>query len=324
MSDDAPLHRMPPAEQEVDEARARALLGPTGYADEPLRLLGVGWDNTVWRVGEGRVARFPRRATALPLLELEMQLLPVLAGRLPLPVPVPERVQRPEGAPGAEATGYPWPFWVGRAVPGRELAHAGLPEDRREQPATDVGALLGRLHAPALAGVARAEVPALRLDPNGRGDVARRAPWVRQVVDRACALGLPTPPARDVTALLEGAARARGGGRQPVLCHGDLHLRHVLVLPDGHAGGVIDWGDACLADPAIDLTIAYAAFTGKARDDLLAAYRAAGGVPPAPDQVALARLLALGLSAMLAATAYEAGDPALRDEAVAGMTRALT
>jgi hypothetical protein len=55
---------MPPAEQEVDEARARVLLAEVGLGQEPLRLLGVGWDNTAWQVGEDRAARFPRRAGA--------------------------------------------------------------------------------------------------------------------------------------------------------------------------------------------------------------------------------------------------------------------
>jgi aminoglycoside phosphotransferase (APT) family kinase protein len=41
-----------------------------------------------------------------------------------------------------------------------------------------------------------------------------------------------------------------------VLCHGDLHVRHLLVDGDGSAAGVIDWGDLCLADAAVDLSIA--------------------------------------------------------------------
>jgi aminoglycoside phosphotransferase (APT) family kinase protein len=57
-----------------------------------------------------------------------------------------------------------------------------------------------------------------------------------------------------------------------VICHGDLHVRHLLVDRDGSVTGVIDWGDLCLADPAVDLSIAYFAFAGRARADLLSAY----------------------------------------------------
>jgi aminoglycoside phosphotransferase (APT) family kinase protein len=316
-----PGHRMPPAEQEVDESRARALLAQVGLGREPLRLLGVGWDNTVWQVGAQRVARFPRRAGALPLLELELAVLPTLAQRLPLPVPVPERRAR---TMETRAVGYPWPFWVGRLVPGRELGHAGLADDQRGPLAAEVGALLAELHRPALADEVAALVPGLPHDPTGRGDLSRRVPWARETVARVVDLGLGLVSHRTVIDLLGRATGLRLPPREPVLCHGDLHLRHVLARDDGHAGGVIDWGDVCLADPAIDLAFGYAALTGSARDRLLSAYRRAGGTPLTADQETLARLLALGLCAMLALTAHETGDTGLREEALAGMTRAVS
>ncbi len=59
--------------------------------------------------------------------------------------------------------------------------------------------------------------------------------------------------------------------------------------PDGLAAGVIDWGDCCLADPALDLSLAYGAFSGSARDALLSAY----GRPVDEERELRARLLAL-------------------------------
>jgi aminoglycoside phosphotransferase (APT) family kinase protein len=312
---------MPPAEQEVDESRARRLLAQIGLGGEPLRLLGVGWDNTVWQVGDGRVARFPRRAGALPLLDRELAVLPTLALHLPLPVPVPERLARTSET---RAVGYPWPFWVGRLVPGRELGHAALGDDERDTLGAEVGALLAELHRPALAAELTALVPDLPHDPTGRGDVARRVPWARQSVARVAALG-PSPVSPEAVAdLLDRAAGLRLTPREPVVCHGDLHLRHVLARADGRAGGVIDWGDVCLADPAIDLAFGYAALAGSARERLISAYQRAGGTPLTAEQKTLARLLALGLSAMLVLTAHETGDAGLREEARAGMTRALS
>ena len=38
-----------------------------------------------------------------------------------------------------------------------------------------------------------------------------------------------------------------------VLVHADLGCAHVLAGPDGRLAGVIDWGDALIADPAYDL-----------------------------------------------------------------------
>jgi len=37
-----------------------------GLRDAPLRLLGEGWDSTVWRAGEEWVFRFPRREMVVP------------------------------------------------------------------------------------------------------------------------------------------------------------------------------------------------------------------------------------------------------------------
>ena len=61
---------------------------------------------------------------AVPTLLREIALLPALAPRLPLPVPVPQLVGRPTDA-------YPWPFWGARVVPGVELAESGLRDDQR-------------------------------------------------------------------------------------------------------------------------------------------------------------------------------------------------
>ena len=106
---------------------------------------------------------------------------------------------------------------------------------------------------------------------------------------------------------------------EPVVVHGDLHLRHLLVGPDGLATGVIDWGDSCLADPALDLSLAFSAFTGPARAALLAAY----GRPLDEARELRARVLALCLCAALADYGDLEGFPALRAEALAGVRRAV-
>ena len=52
------------------------------------------------------------------------------------------------------------------------------------------------------------------------------------------------------------AAFIEGGGSRAaarVLVHGDLGCGHLLAGADGHLAGVIDWGDALIADPAYDL-----------------------------------------------------------------------
>src|SRR5262249_36881757 len=94
------------AEITVDECSARRLIS-TQFPDVELgslRLLGQGWDMTVWLVDDRLVFRFPRRETVISGLLNEIAYLPTLASLVPLPIPNPTYV----GAPSPE---YRWPFF---------------------------------------------------------------------------------------------------------------------------------------------------------------------------------------------------------------------
>ena len=290
----------------VSPADAAALIGAQfpDLRGAPVEPLATGWDNTVHVVGGQWVFRFPRRAVAVPGVAREIAVLPRLAGRLPLPVPVPELVGQPTET-------YPWPFWGARRIPGVELADSRLPDDGRTAAAIGVGRFLRALHDPGLVGLA-GDDPVH--DPMRRGDPAVRAGKARAVLDSVAARGVGVP---DVAALLARAERADPPAGPAVLSHGDLHVRHVLVDGAGQAAGVIDWGDLCLADPAVDLSLAYAAFSGPAREALLAAY----GIVP-PERELAARVLAVSLCASLADYAADDDRPVLLREALAGLARA--
>jgi aminoglycoside phosphotransferase (APT) family kinase protein len=82
--------------------------------------LGEGWDSTAVLVGGRWVERRPRRPEIGPQLVRESVVMPWLAPRLPLPVPVPEVVSRDpvvvrhELVPGEELVSF-------NAVQGRQL-----------------------------------------------------------------------------------------------------------------------------------------------------------------------------------------------------------
>jgi macrolide phosphotransferase len=61
------------------------------------------------------------------------------------------------------------------------------------------------------------------------------------------------------------------------LIHGDLYAGHVMVDPDGRATGIIDWTEARVADPAVDLAGHVRAFGEEALPALIDAYAEAGG-----------------------------------------------
>jgi aminoglycoside phosphotransferase (APT) family kinase protein len=112
---------VPAAEIEIDEVLVRALLRAQhpDLADLRLTLTAVGWDNVTYRLGEQLAVRLPRIRAGSQLLRREHRWLPVLAGRLPIRVPVPVRLGEPEGEM------FPWPWSVVPWIPGRS-AELGL------------------------------------------------------------------------------------------------------------------------------------------------------------------------------------------------------
>ena len=286
------------ASQPVDEARAARLVGSQfpELRGVPVRAVAEGWDNSVLLVGDV-LFRFPRREQALELQANELAVLPLLTG-LPLAVPQPTHVGEPDDD-------YPWPFWGGPMLPGDELAVAA-PADRVAA-AEAVGAFLRALHDVDVV---------LPVDPTARSRPAERAELSRRWLDELAARALWSWSG-DVEALVSSTLEPPD--EPPVLVHGDLHLRHLLVAADGSATGVIDWGDTCLADPSVDLSLLYAAFSGRARDAALAAYG------PVPEERELrARALAVNLAAALAGWAAAHDEQRLLAEYLRGIDRAVS
>ncbi|MCY7372872.1 MAG: phosphotransferase [Spirochaetaceae bacterium] len=301
------------AEESVDASRAADLIAAQfpelrGAAVQPF---AEGFDNTVFVVAGKWAFRFPRRQVAIPGVEREIAMLPLLAPLLPLPVPVPELV-------GTPAVGYPWPFFGARLLPGRELADADLPDVDRTPAAAAAGRFLRVLHAPALAARFGSGLP---VDPMRRASPTVRAPVARERLDRLTARGTWADDGSVEDLLSQGERLTQGPPASPVLVHGDLHVRHVLVDGDGDAVGVIDWGDIALADPCVDLALAFSAFApGGAREAFMQSYgHGVGG-----DQELRARVLAVSLAAALADYADTDGRPALLAESLAGLRRAST
>lgn len=309
------------AEHVVDEAHARDLLAtqmPDRFADlrvEEVEHLADGWDNTVHVVRQQWAVRFPRRGIAVPLFDREVALLPLLAPRLPIAIPVPELI-------GAPSETFPWPFWGARLLVGTELPEARLTGDRGTLGA-HVGTFLSALHDPTLPDELDGPAELLPHDPMRRAQPAVRGPMARACLDHLAARGSWDIGSRDdraVDVLLATGTALAPPTDVEVLVHGDLNLRHLLVDDSGDAAGVIDWGDMCLADPAVDLSLAYAAFEGDGRASLLSAY----GHHVPPERALRARVLAVSLCAALADYADVEGRAALLTEALAGLRRATT
>ncbi|MFJ8361745.1 aminoglycoside phosphotransferase family protein [Streptomyces sp. NPDC093984] len=231
----------------------------------PVKLGARGWDNQLWRLGDDLAVRLPwATLSADALLRKEHAWLPALAPRLPLPVPVPQRLGEPSKR-------FPRPWIVTTWVPGTPADRA--PATRAAQAADTLAAFLTALHRPAPQGA-----------PAGRdrgGPLADRAEGFAQQLASATELGLiPDPDA--VRAVWEDAVSAPDWTGPALWLHGDLHPANVLTA-DGTFCGVIDFGDLFAGDPACDLAAAWILLPDDAVDRFHDAYQ------PAPDPATLRR-----------------------------------
>lgn len=297
------------ADIEVDEALVRALIAEQfpRLDARSVRLVGEGFDNSVWLIDEEWAFRFPRRANAVHLVSRELDVLPRLAPMLPIPVPVPAFV----GTPSAR---FERPFFGHRLLPGCEPAYLTLTDDDRVLLGSQLGRFLRALHAPEMRALVD-PADALPVDPNRRADMPARVQIARRWLGELASLErLRT--ARQVDVLFEAALELPPADGDAVV-HGDLHSRHVLV--DGATlSGVIDWGDVCRADPAVDLALVWSFLPAAGRQAFAREYGSIGEA-----QALRARVLALALCAALASYGTHVGNASLVRESVDGLERTL-
>ena len=204
-----------------------------------------GWDSHA-EVVEGRwLDRRPQRPEVAARLEVEARLMPRLAPRLPLAVPVPEPL-------GTDPERF------------RHLLVPGEPVDPGRLTADDgqrVGAFLRALHDSR---------PAVWED-TGIGDDTEQLAALELMEQRVVPM-LPDDlrtPGRDLL------RRCRDAAHRRVLRHGDLGPAHLLATAEG-VSGVIDWTDVALGDPALDLAWTVHGTPAAFRDALVATYGATG------------------------------------------------
>ena len=235
-------------------------------ADLPLTFGARGWDNQLWRLGEDLAVRLPWATQgADELLLKEHTLLPAIAPRLPLQIPVPQRL----GQPSAR---FPRHWIVTTWVPGEPADRA--PATRGAEAADTLAAFLTALHRPA-----PDDAPAGR--HRRGGPLADAGEGFAHLLTEATDRGLISDP--DVVREVWDDARAAPDWTGPALwLHGDLHPANLLTS-DGNFCGVVDFGDMCAGDPACDLAACWILLPDGVSDRF---YR---GYSPAADAATLRR-----------------------------------
>lgn len=284
---------MPPADVDVPVELVEALLRSQhgDIADLSVRVVANGWDNVICRLGDELAVRLPRRVAAATLIEHEQRWLPVLAPRLPLPVPVPLRIGRPE-------FGFPWSWSIVRWHDGERAVDTSLADPTRE--ARRLGAFMSALHD-----VAPPDAPANPVRDTFAGNRPERfdaaLARVSSVLDGLVVSG--SQVARRRWDQLRVTEQWTG---PPLWVAGDVHAAN-LVVADGELRAVIDFGDLCSGDPAVDLAIAWMLFDEPDR----AVFRAAAsdGYAPVDDLMwRRAEAWALYFAVMFLANSADAPD----------------
>ncbi len=223
-------------------------------ADLPVRHVEGGWGNQMWRLGDELVVRILHMGTDPGQQLKERRWLPLLAPRLPLPVPVPVR----EGAPSER---FPKIWTVMTWVPGVPLDLGSI--TRGAHAADTLAAFLRALHV-----AAPRDAPG---DTTGHGahpkDSTGGFEYFFSAVD-ADAIGSAAAGAR---AVWHDAVAAPAWDGPAVWVHGDLHPANVVVS-DGTLCGIVDFGELFAGDPAADLAAAWVLLPAGTADRFFAAY----------------------------------------------------
>jgi len=295
----------PAAEVDVTADLVRALLTAQhpDLAGLPLDVVANGWDNVVLRLGDELAVRVPRRELAAALVRHEQEWLPVLAPRLPVPVPAPVRVGLPSD--GSTGPAFPWSWSVVPWFDG--LSALAVDPALRRTFAVDLAAFLTALHIPA--------PPEAPLNPFRGVPLAARDASVRE--------RLASGQVPDDGALLDLWSRlveVPAWDGPAVWLHGDLHPANLVLAPGDHRlGAVVDFGDMTSGDPATDLATAWMTFDAVGRRTFREAVTARRGT----DDATWARARAWALVLGTAFAAHSDDDPAFASLAAHTLAQVL-
>jgi aminoglycoside phosphotransferase (APT) family kinase protein len=230
-----------------------------GYPDlevESISKLGEGWNNTALEVNGNLIFRFAKDDETKNGLRKETELLPIIGRGSPLPVPEPIYFNETDGY-----MGY-------RKLEGEPLLsqHASFRLAEWPEFAQTIGRFLSAINS-----ISRDSVSRLvdeELDP--------LESWLDTAEEGLAKVRylIPSVHMQSIEAFL--LERAPSGNFVPVFAHNDLGIEHILVnIRTRNVTGVIDWGDAAIADPAYDMGMLYRDAGEEMLDAVMGHYRSA-------------------------------------------------
>lgn len=280
----------------IDAVRASLARHRPDVEVRSIAALGEGMDNVAYEVNGELVVRASKEGDPAARGEAtrrEAALLATVSAVSPLPIPEPVLVDTEAGI-----LAYP-------TLPGRPLLDGPVAAPERLAP--PLGEFLDRLHGIPLETARRLVDPddypltAWRdeAEEHYREVAALLSPTARRAVERFLAQPIPAEP----TAV--------------ALCHYDLGAEHILVDDEtGDITGIIDWTDAALVDPMVDLALIYRDLGPDVADLTYAAYASTRGDGAPWSPADRARTAFYARCSLLADLAYGARGETSRYRAV--------
>lgn len=197
-----------------------------------------GWDNWTFHLGTDLVVRIPSAAEYAQAVEKEHRWLPVLAPRVPLPIPIPLARGRP-------SVHYPHPWTIQPWLPGVTATSDHLADPVRFT--TELADFLI-----ALRGIDPVAGPQPGIHNWFRGGTLRTFDETTRTALKTLRGRVDTDLAREVW---ENSLATPWDGVDRWF-HGDVAEGNLLVQ-DGQLSAVIDFGTCGVGDPSCDLAIAW-------------------------------------------------------------------
>ena len=268
--------------------------------DNPRLIAGMGQFNTVLCLDDSFIVRFPKSAHAARDIARELRILPLLQGRLPLPIPAPMI--------SAHGTNRLPLFMAYPMLPGEPLLrdrYDKLRADTRtvDAIARDLAEFLRVLH----------EIPPAELGLQTTAE-SPRGEWAQLYADfqRRLYPRMRESARREVSRDFDNALADKGLWRMTAcVTHGDIGAGNIL-FQHGRVCGVIDWSFCNLGDPAQDLGALLSSY-GEAF-----AARVCGRYPALGRGLARARFFRRQYALIQALYALRDGDQAEFDDGMAG------
>jgi len=206
-----------------------------------------GWDNRTFHLGDDMSVRLPSGKNYIEQVQKEQKWLPILAPHLPLPIPTPIAMGKPDND-------YPWHWSIYGWLEGEHASYDSVND--LCQFATKLAQFLTALQ----------QIDTTDGPPAGKHNFYRGGDLTTyDDGTRAAITALDGKIDTDSASKIWQEAISTSWHGAPIWVHGDVVATNLLVK-DGCLSAVIDFGCSSIGDPACDMVIAWTFFSKQSRE----------------------------------------------------------